>query len=241
MESSDGQVSDGDLVAFVRAVSNGDLAQVRVALEAGFPPNGRAGDGLPPLRYAAEHQQVAVIELLIDDGADVDAQTERDGWTVLHHAVDADVDAAVQSNSIAIDWSCTGCLLRRGADQALRNLNGATAGDIASSRGERSAESFGRLVSACSESLFNNVSRILDALDDLYDGRAGAEESLLQTLYERAPAIEPVELRQIIGTAIAKVRLDLERVRHRERLNSVLLRHTDELRLACAAVDDPDL
>jgi ankyrin repeat protein len=81
-----------------------------------------------PLHYASDGsarcaewnptRQVAVIQLLIQAGADVHAQ-DRNGATPLHRAVRTRCSAAVK------------CLLEAGADPVLRNESGSTAFHLA--------------------------------------------------------------------------------------------------------------
>lgn len=135
--------SDEQVLAAVR---RGDVAVVRGALSAGWPPDGSGEDPWTPLRWAAEHAQLAMVELLVGAGAEIDFQDPKDGWTALHHAVDSDVDGAAQSNAKSIDWSLTKKFLALGADHLLRTFKGETAGDIAAEYGQVASDSFSRLV-----------------------------------------------------------------------------------------------
>ena len=189
------------------------------------------------LRSAAEHQQPDAIDLLVEHGADVNLRTGNDQWTALHHAVDADVDSAVQRNELASAWICASSLLTHRADTSIKDARGRTASDIAAMYGHETEESFLRLVSASSESVHINVSRILDALDDLYDQREDSEVMVLRTLCERGHFVNQ-ELRPLVAETTTLVRSSLERHSRRSKLNKSVLRDTGELRLACAAVDD---
>jgi hypothetical protein len=81
-----------------------------------------------PLHYAADgnlitpdwnaERQVKMIVLLLDAGAEIDAQ-DKNGATPLHRAVRTRCAAAVR------------CLLERGANTSLRNKNGSLASDLA--------------------------------------------------------------------------------------------------------------
>jgi hypothetical protein len=81
-----------------------------------------------PLHYAADGyingtawnagRQVRMIEVLLDAGAEIDAQ-DKNGATALHRAVRTRCAAAVK------------CLLKRGADTRVRNKNGSVAFDLA--------------------------------------------------------------------------------------------------------------
>lgn len=55
-------------------------------LDLGFDPNDRTMDGKSALMFAAEAGNLAVVEILIDHGADVSA-TDKYGWSVIHYAL----------------------------------------------------------------------------------------------------------------------------------------------------------
>ena len=101
----------------------------KLLLAAGADPNAarnhrRSG----PLHYAADgclenpawdpKRQVAMIQLLLEAGADIHAQ-DKNGATPLHRAVRTRCAAAVE------------CLLDAGADATIRNLPGSTAFHLA--------------------------------------------------------------------------------------------------------------
>ena len=81
-----------------------------------------------PLHYAADgyingadwdaKRQVRMIELLLDAGAEMNAQ-DKNGATPLHQAVRTRCAAAVQ------------CLLERGADRTVKNKSGSVPFDLA--------------------------------------------------------------------------------------------------------------
>jgi ankyrin repeat protein len=52
--------------------------------------------GLTPLMLATEHKQYAIVDVLLAAGADVNKATAQ-GWTALHHAVDAEWDGYLQT------------------------------------------------------------------------------------------------------------------------------------------------
>lgn len=220
----------------LRAIQNGDLEYLRTKLANGAPVTGKQQGGWSALRAAAERQQSDAIDLLVEHGADVNLRTGNDQWTALHHAVDADVDSAVQCNEPASAWVCASRLLSHGADTSIKDARGRTASDIAALYGQEMVESYFRLVSASSESVHINVSRILDALDDLYDQREDSEVMVLRTLCERGHFVNQ-ELRPLVAETATLVRSSLERHSRRSKLNKSVLRDTGELRLACAAVD----
>lgn len=131
----------------LRAIQQGDLAQVRALLANGAPTDGTQEGGWSALRIAAEHQRPEVVDLLVELGADVNLRTGNDQWTALHHAVDADIDSAVQGNETSVAWSCASRLLMHGADASIKDANGRTAFDFAALYGSAMEEAFRRLVS----------------------------------------------------------------------------------------------
>jgi ankyrin repeat protein len=69
------------------AARNGDLAAVQAELDKGVDVDG-GDDSWPemtPLHYAADEGHTEVVELLIANGADVNAEDEE-GWTPFHLA-----------------------------------------------------------------------------------------------------------------------------------------------------------
>jgi hypothetical protein len=104
-----------------------EIAQLLLA--AGADPNERMNHRRSgPLHYAADgyingrawnaERQVRMIEVLLDAGAEIDAQ-DRNGATALHRAVRTRCAAAVKF------------LLERGADRSVRNRSGSVPFDLA--------------------------------------------------------------------------------------------------------------
>lgn len=96
------------------AVVAGDLELVRNLVRAGADPDARGETGLPALCDACEFDHPAAIQLLLDLGADVNASM-HDGWTPLHHAIDAEGDFRSQAGT-ACDMRLIGPLLQGGAN-----------------------------------------------------------------------------------------------------------------------------
>jgi hypothetical protein len=78
------RVGDVD-AALWHAVRVDRVEVARMALERGANPNHRR-HGQSVLMLAATRRPVEMVELLLAQGADVHA-TDRDGWTVMHHAL----------------------------------------------------------------------------------------------------------------------------------------------------------
>ena len=95
------------MTALFDAVSAGDLARVRAALQAGADPNEREpGDNATPLHFAAANGQIEIVRALLDAGADVHGHGDAHDGGVIGWAAG---DAANASNGV-IDL-----LLERGA------------------------------------------------------------------------------------------------------------------------------
>ncbi|MCE1246655.1 MAG: ankyrin repeat domain-containing protein [Firmicutes bacterium] len=70
---------------FFEAIKKGDTATVTIALSKGIDVNIRGHKGFSPLHYAAYKERKVIAELLIDNGAELDA-AKSDGETPLHTA-----------------------------------------------------------------------------------------------------------------------------------------------------------
>ncbi len=97
------------------AVRNDDKDEVKRLLAEGADPNLNTHFSGPALIEAVEHADVEMMQLLIDNGADVNAVNKADS-TPLHRAVTAwkDKEAKIEF------------LLEHGADTTLQDFNGDT-------------------------------------------------------------------------------------------------------------------
>jgi ankyrin repeat protein/serine/threonine protein kinase len=100
------------------AAATGAVNTAIVLLENGADPDARDGKGITPLHWAAAKGHAAIVTALAARGADLAARDFAYN-TPLHAAVAAGQAAAVQA------------LLEAGASRTLRNLEGATAQDLA--------------------------------------------------------------------------------------------------------------
>lgn len=68
----------------IDAVIQNNVEEVRAILESGTDPNTCLDPALvSPLHFAAQHNSIAVVSLLITAGAQIHAQTSLDGQTPL--------------------------------------------------------------------------------------------------------------------------------------------------------------
>jgi ankyrin repeat protein len=102
-----------------RAVMSGNLLHVEELLKSGADPNAGKGEPRAVLHDSIyKGMSVAMLELLLQGGADVDLRTS-DGWTPLHAAAAAGNMEIVKR------------LLRAGADAGARSRQGSTPADTA--------------------------------------------------------------------------------------------------------------
>ncbi|RLU17107.1 hypothetical protein DMN91_011176 [Ooceraea biroi] len=97
------------------AAKDGDLERVQELLDRNVSPNVEDSAGYKPLHYAARNGHYDVCELLLDNGADINAVTPAVGATALHRA-------ATQGHSNIVKM-----LLRHGANVNLVDADGRTA------------------------------------------------------------------------------------------------------------------
>lgn len=151
----------GPRLSVFEAAAAGDAARVREIV--GADPalaNGVAPDGYSPLGLAAFFKRREVVRYLLEAGADPRPASREGRFAPLHSAVatdtgasdieivrmlldaGADLNAKSQSGSTPLhtaaftgDRASLNLLLKRGADPAIRNNDGKTAGDLATERG----------------------------------------------------------------------------------------------------------
>jgi len=84
-----------------------------------------------PAHSAVEAEDLPKLRELLDAGHDVE-DDDGSGWTLLHHAIDIEIDSHDQGKLLHVD--VTAFLLARGADP-MRPYNGVTALVEAETRG----------------------------------------------------------------------------------------------------------
>ena len=110
--------------SMAQCVRDGDTKAVELFIASGFPPDVRDKSGVPMLCLAARSRHHSVVEVLLDSGADIDAQSDDRGYSPL-------MDAAQQG-----DETLAALLLRRWADTDLQSKDGQTALVLAVGRGD---------------------------------------------------------------------------------------------------------
>jgi len=110
--------------ALAQCVSEGDTRAVELFIRAGTQPNVCDKHGVPLLCLAARAKHRVVAELLLDEGAQIDAQSQDRGYSAL-------MDAARMGAADLVDF-----FLSRGADPNLQSKDGQTALVIAVGRND---------------------------------------------------------------------------------------------------------
>ncbi len=96
------------------AARAGDLEAVRGLLASGEDANAAHGDGMSALHWAAERGDTALVEVLVESGAKVDAATRIGNYTPLHVAASAG-QADVVRQLLLAGSSATSALTTSGA------------------------------------------------------------------------------------------------------------------------------
>lgn len=71
---------------FCMAIVKGDFETVKKLISMGADVNERAGNGLTPVMFAARYNRTEILQLLIEEGADIKAKNPKNGFTALRYA-----------------------------------------------------------------------------------------------------------------------------------------------------------
>ncbi|CAF0736953.1 unnamed protein product [Adineta steineri] len=104
-----------------QAVKKGDITRVKQLIEEGYSVNTIDHNSWTPLHEASSMCDIPLMELLLANNANINIQGGNERMTVLHEAV-------LNEN---VDESIIKFLLENGADPHLKNKNGKTAIDLA--------------------------------------------------------------------------------------------------------------
>lgn len=120
-----------------QASFDGDLSMVKSLLQEGADINA-LGRNWNPLHAAIENMNVEIIKHLLDSGAYTEFVCL--GATTLHHAIDIEIDAAIQMNAVELpEPVITQMLLDAGAKINGLDVGGQTPLQMAQSRGHKKA------------------------------------------------------------------------------------------------------
>jgi len=93
-----GLSESGLLKPLIKAIISRDTDSARTLLERGAPPNGLyedSGENSTPLIAAVVSNKLAIVDLVINNGAEVNAQNSK-GWTALHYAAELSMKPVVK-------------------------------------------------------------------------------------------------------------------------------------------------
>lgn len=88
----------GLLKPLIKAIISRDTDSARTLLERGAPPNGLyedSGENSTPLIAAVVSNKLAIVDLVINNGAEVNAQNSK-GWTALNYAAELSMKPVVK-------------------------------------------------------------------------------------------------------------------------------------------------
>lgn len=123
-----GTVAAGDVDALYEAAGKGDTAQVSALLDGGVNVNGRSSDGSYALNNAAVENEVEVMRILLNRGADPNVQNSQ-GDTPL---ICATKYAGGKAATVKL-------LVEAGTDPAIKDGKGNTALDYATAKDQQDA------------------------------------------------------------------------------------------------------
>lgn len=124
-----------------RKIFEGDVASVSRLIEGTSDLEAIDSNGKTPLIQAVECENIRVIEMFLDHGAQIN-HSDRHGFSPLHLAVDISIDGTIQSGSCLGDepTDIIELLISRGASLSVRTEDGETPIDIAIQYGSKKIE-----------------------------------------------------------------------------------------------------
>jgi len=143
----------------------GDISRVEFLLGKGTSPNATDKSGYTPLHYAARQGHHQICTLLVQYGANLNAQTKAGGATALHRAALAGHDKIVKE------------LIRAGADPYLVDEDGRTAL-------HRAVEGKSEKVIRCLLSSCPQLARIRDKKGLTPEAHPSASPKIINIFYE---------------------------------------------------------
>jgi len=111
-----------------RAAADGDMALAQSLIKEGVPLNLFDDIGYAPLHYAAKYEDHAMVKLLLDAGADINAREEE-----------TNSNTAVSVAASDASPEMVKLLLQRGADPTITGWMGMDANDVARQRRDEAA------------------------------------------------------------------------------------------------------
>lgn len=132
-------------MAFPRCSEEHFLEDMKKWIESGGSANAiEPRQGWSLLHVAAEFQNIAAIEYLINAGADPN-QCDQHGQTPLHIAVDSEIDGAVQMRE-PLEYKAAKRLIELGAQTTIRDSQGKTPIDWVDGYGNEARKRFNEVV-----------------------------------------------------------------------------------------------
>ena len=118
---------------FGKLAFSGKDIDIQAMIASGVDLNKTGSNGWTPLMMAIEGDQPKTLEVLLENGANPNKQTELDGFTPLHLAVDYAIDGMIQNNKskpFPEPIECIRILLKYGADITIKDNSGKTPLDL---------------------------------------------------------------------------------------------------------------
>jgi len=117
-----------EIQRFMKAIYNGDIEFVRTYIDQIQDINAFESDD-SPLILAVDNNEFEIVDLLIEKGADINAQTKA-GWSALHIAIDSAKDSFEQNENTEPDTKMIEHLLKYHPNVELKNNFGKTPLDM---------------------------------------------------------------------------------------------------------------